>query len=253
LGVRIVETYGDLKTEVALWLDREDVATYIQNWVRLAEVDIYRDLRSDDNEFIATYTPTAWGIEGLPTSGAWTTGEFLLLPPNFREMTLVTWNGFPLDQVSKARILQDEANFRNSETTKFAISGRRIRFSLAIAEDPLEWLTDDVLEYTYYGVESLNATPTWQVAVNPVENPVIEDILPEALTQTDANTTRMLQRNPDIYLNGVLYYAALFLKYDADAQKYGTLFRGALDALKMESENRAFSGSTSQISSVYSD
>lgn len=248
-----METYGELKTNVADWLNREDVDAKVPNWVRLAEVDIYRDLRCDDNEFIATYTPTEWVIQGLPTMGAWTTGDFLLLPPNFRELTLATWNGIPLDQISRAEFARQVKRLDNGETSVFAMSGRRLMFDLAIPEDPLAWGVDDVLEYTYYGVESLNSTPTWHVGINPVENPAVEDLTPEALTQTDANTTRMLQRNPDVYLNGTLYYANIYLKNDLEAQKYGSLFKGGLDALKIESENRAFSGSTSVVTSVYSD
>jgi len=61
-----MQTYGELKTAVADWLDREDLVAQIPDFIRLTEAEIYRDLRCQDNEFKVTYNNAGWTIEGGP-------------------------------------------------------------------------------------------------------------------------------------------------------------------------------------------
>lgn len=245
-----MDTYGELKTQIANWLNREDIASDIPMFVRRAEADIYRELCCPDNHFTATYNKTEWRInENTPIAA--TDGIAEVLPPNFSSLKLVTWNGYPMDSVTDTDLAARLFTGYDQKPKVFCITARKVGFSSAIDSDPANWDTDDELVYSYYGTESLDSVPTWQVAVNPVESPVVSDITPQGLTQADGNTTRMLQRNPDIYLNGCLYHASLFLKDDAAAAKWGGLFRGGIEALKFESKRNMYAGSPKQVRSAY--
>jgi len=245
-----MDTYGELLEAAADWLNREDLTDRLPTFVRLAETDIYRDLRCQDNEFIATYSTLGWSLQddALQTN---IDGVHLTLPSNYREMTLVTWNGFPLRVTSKAMLHARLAAHIDSTPSYFATSANRIEFSSAMDSNPDLWASTDVLVFTYYGTESLCSMPTWQVAYNPVENAPVEDVTPEALAQTESNTTRMLQRHPDLYLHAVLYQAGLYLQDDAMAAKWGDLFRGELAAIKREGKRTRYAGGTKQVASAY--
>lgn len=245
-----MQTLGELKTAVADWLNREDPGTIarIPQFIRLAESEIYRNLRCHDNEFIATYVKTGWSIDG-GTTQAPLIDIHTKLPPNFSEMTLVRWNDMPLKQLTDTEIADILFNRCYSETVGFCITGRKIQFVSALPADPAQWTTSAKLEFTYYGVESLNDYPTWQLPTNPVELPVVENLTPQAIAQTDGNTTRMLQRNPDLYLHGVLYYACLFLK-SKETPMWKDLFQNALESLRIESNFGKVTGSISTVSSV---
>ena len=242
--------YGELKASVAQWLDRTDLTDQIPDFIRMAETEIYRDLECEDNEFIATYTNAGWEIDGHASQPV-SDGIFTDLPQNFRRMTLVTWSDKPLEHVSKQQMQVRINNYIDSTTNIFSISGRKISLSSAIDTDPTNWGDGEALIFTYYGAESLDSLPTYQVPTNPVDDPAVEDNTPVVITQTDDNTTRMLQVNPDMYLHGALYFASLFLQSDADANKWGSLFNNALESMKQASKRSRFSGSTSQVRSAY--
>lgn len=236
------DTYGDLKAKVANWLDRLDLTSEIPEFIRLAETEIYRDLRCPENQFVATYNNSGWSIDGHPASSD-TNGVFLQLPPNFKQMEEVVWSGLPMECVSRQNLdyLRDVG--ATGEAVVYAINNRTIDFSKALDSDQSTWGDGIELIYTYYGTESLDSLPTWQVGTNPVENPPVEDNSPEDLAQSDSNTTRLLQVAPDLYLHGACYYGALFLKDDR-MQQWGVLFQAALAALKRESRMSNFAGST---------
>lgn len=247
-----METYGQLKAAVADWLNREDLTAVIPSFIRLAESLIYRNLRCVDNEFTATYTSTGWNISGGPNQ-ANSAGVFKTLPPNFAEIKLVTWNGKPLQQISDAALSYRLNNTTDSDVCYFCIQDRKFGFSAEITDDPSTWTAESALIYTYYGSESLDSLPTWQVAVNPVEDPVVSDTSPQGLTQVDENTTRMLQRNPDLYLHGALTFASQYLKEPAAIAQWSGLFIGGLEDLRLNATIGMVSGSTSQVSSPYGE
>ena len=233
-----MDNYGEVKSEIADWINREDLSDKIPIFIRLAETEIFRDLRCYENEFTTTYNDQA------------AVDSFVILPANFAEMKLVVWNGFPLEHVSDQRLAERLARGRDRQARYFTITGRNIAFSDEIDPDPNNWEPENELVYSYYGTESLDSLPTWHVATNPVDNPVIEDNSPEGLAQTDLNTTRMLQRNPDLYLHGPLYFASLYLKDKAAVAEWGNLFKQALEDLRVASSLNQISGSTSQVTSV---
>lgn len=247
-----MQTYGELKAEIANWLDRTDQTDNIPKFIRLAEGDIYRDLRCRQNLFVARIAQTAWTINGVTQPDAPPpTGLINTLPQNYKEMRLVTWNDRPLREVSEQDIQGRLLSACDSEPRVFAQIGRDIFYSAAIPDDPSAWNENDQLSFTYYGTESLDSFPTWQTSANPVDNPAVEDTTPEGLTQTDANTTRLLQHAPDLYLSGAMMWAHRLLREPEMAQVWKATFDEARGRLGDESED--LTGSTTTINSIYGD
>jgi hypothetical protein len=242
-----METYGELKTTVADWLDREDLVAQIPDFIRLTEAEIYRDLRCQDNEFKVTYDNAGWTIEGRPTEVVYD-GVFKILPPNYREMKLVTWAGRALECVSLQRLQGFLEQQFGGLTYYYAMSNRQVQFYNILNDDATTWGDGVQLVYNYYGTESLDSYPIWQVETNPVEDPPIEDNNPLYIDQSDANTTRMFQRNPDVYLHGAMFFASLYLKKPDEAAAWKTLFSNALVSIKRESKLASLTGSTNAVS-----
>ena len=245
-----MQTYGDLKTSLADWIDRLDLTAQIPQFVRLAEGDIYRELRCKHNEFTAEYTSTGWTLNG-EAQGAWTAGLFLSLPQNYKEIKLVSWNDQPLAMVSEQNMRTRLLNGSDAEPIAYSEVARAFIFSIGISSDPTEWDEGDSLKYTYYGVESLDSFPTWQTAANPVDNPAVEDTTPENLTQTDANTTRLLQHAPDLYLSGALMWAYRYLNDPAKVAEWSAVFRE--QGASLDTEDAELTGSTVQVTGIYGD
>lgn len=228
-----MQSYGDLKTEVAVWLNREDELTIsrIPTFVQLAETEMYRGLRVEDNSFKAVYRHDEWYIEGSDPEPV-SDGIVNLLPPNFLSLKLITWNGVPLQSVTDFELQVRLASQYDFKPAAFCITARRIDFSQSVPSNPEDWKDTDELVISYYGEETL--------LVSDDDGGYI-----------DSATTHMLQRNPDIYLNGSLYYAGLFLQDDELAKKWGTLFNAALSKLKAESNANRYAGGTKQVRSAH--
>jgi len=62
-----ITTYNELKTAIANRLRRADTASYVDDWITLAETDIYRRLRTEDMETSFTGTISS-GVVALPSS-----------------------------------------------------------------------------------------------------------------------------------------------------------------------------------------
>lgn len=246
-----MKNYGELQIEIADWLNREDLSAKIPTFVRLAESEIYRGLRSHDNEFTAKYTQANWQIDEHPAQTPFD-GVAHKLPSNFAELKLITWNGKPLGIISDSSMAERLFKQSDAEVDSFCLTGRALRFSAAIPTHPLTWSSTDELVISYYGTESLDSLPDWQVPSNPVETPAVSNVIPNQNTQGSLNTTRMLQRSPDLYLHGSLYYATVYLKDLQAAQVYKTTFEAALDDIRMETDSNLISGSVNQVLQAYS-
>jgi hypothetical protein len=244
-----IQTYGELKTEVANWLDREDQTSNIPNFIRLAEADIYRDLRCRHNEFNAVYTRTGMTIDGI-AQPAQTAGSFRLLPQSYKEMKLVTWDGYPLKEISEQRMRQRLRINADAQTLYYAEFAKQLLFSNIIPDNYAEWSDNTELTYTYYGTESLDSGPVWQTPVNPVDDPVVEGAAP-TLTQTDVNSTRLLVHAPSLYLAGSLMWAHRLLRETEKSMEWKMIFdeqRGLLDI-----ESNELTGSTVAVSNTYDE
>ena len=247
-----MRNYGELQIEISDWLNREDLSAKIPMFVRLAESEIYRGLRSHDNEFTAKFNSVNWQIDDHPLQVSFD-GVAHKLPTNFAELKLITWNGKPLDIISDSSMAERLFKQSDAEPKSFCLTGRALKFSGIIPTDLSTWNNSDELVISYYGTESLDSLPDWQVPSNPVETPAVPDVASNQNTQGSLNTTRMLQRSPDLYLHGSLYYATVYLKDLQAAQVYKTTFEAALDDIRMETDSNLISGSVNQVLQTYSN
>ena len=75
-----LSTFSDIKAAVADWLDRSDLTTQIPDFIRLAELRIYRELRMPPMEAVVTVASS---------------NQAVALPSNYVEMKSVTAKGTP--------------------------------------------------------------------------------------------------------------------------------------------------------------
>lgn len=75
------DTYSDLKAEIALWLNRQDLTTQIPSFVRLAEARFSRELLCRQQETRSTATLSE---------------QFLALPTDFKSMKQLQVNSDPV-------------------------------------------------------------------------------------------------------------------------------------------------------------
>lgn len=238
-----MENLGDLKAEVQLWLNRSDTETVnrIPQAIRLAETDIYRDLRCRDNEFEVEYT------------NASDPNALLNLPSNFKELRMVTYNGKPLKLMSDLEYQRSVTDGDIGDPYGFCIITRKLYLMPALSNDPGDWDDDVTIKLHYYGTESLNDSPVFQLQTNPVEVPAEEISDYEAPTQGDNNTTRLFLVAPDMYLSGVLHYMNAFLFNGAERDWWGQKFFTAVEALKAESDQAEMSGAEPLVGLPYGD
>lgn len=99
-----IETYSDLNTAIASWLNRSDLTSQIPDFIRLAEFDIYRRLRVRGAEK---------ALSSAISSGV------VAVPSDFAEMKHCYLDGSPatpLEWVSVAWLMQTYPN-RSSDGT----------------------------------------------------------------------------------------------------------------------------------------
>jgi hypothetical protein len=244
-----MNTYGTLKTAIADWLDREDMTGMIPSFIRLAESDIYSGLRCPDNEFVATATNAEYTLaDNQPV--VVTDDLITQLPSNFREMRQVIWDDTPLVEISNQRLQGRLMDNVDSKPTYFAIANRQIAFSQPLGA-VADWEDTSVLVYRFYGVESLDAMPSYQTSQNPVETPPVAGAAPEGNVQQDNNTTRMLQQHPNMYLYGALRHAYVYLREPDKAAGMEAEFlkaRGMVERAATE-----LTGSTVSMTNAYAD
>lgn len=143
-----MDTYTALQTEIAAWLDREDLAARIPTFVRLAEARFNRELRH--HKMIARETATL-------------AGEYLALPSGFREALRVQLEGEP----PLAYLTPEQADEVRPELTGtpafYTIVGGLIEFVPAA--------TSGTVELAYYReLEPLATAPggvNWLLAESP--------------------------------------------------------------------------------------
>lgn len=241
-----MRTYGELKTAIADWLERSDLEANIPEFVRLAEDDIYTDLRTRDNEFLYTITPDLIGPPIVDPTNP------IELPSNFREVKLITVNDQPLEHISDQEYF---ARVRTTNTTEpddaayFTIIERQLYLHPWPSSTPSDWGSTSV-NILYYGTESLTDMVVWGTPTNPVEDPAVEGTATYNL-QSDTNTTRLFRQFPRVFLSGSLHYAYLYLREDQKAAVWGEKFIEGLTRLRREGARSEYSGSTVQVSSVY--
>lgn len=88
-----LSTYSDIKTAVADWLNRSDLTAQIPDFIRLAELRIYRELRIPPMEAVVTVSSS---------------NRAVALPSNYVEMKSITAKGTP-DKALKRVSYRDQS------------------------------------------------------------------------------------------------------------------------------------------------
>lgn len=96
----IINNYGELKTVIASWLDRDDLTEQIPFFIGLAERSIFRKLRIPAHEKVTHYTVN--------------TEDALPIPSDYLEARSLLINGKPVERVSDiyAQSLTDDGTTR---------------------------------------------------------------------------------------------------------------------------------------------
>ena len=231
--------YGDLKSYMAEWLNRTDLTEQIPRFVRLAETEIFRELRSRENEFTVTYDNST------------AAGAHLLLPENFREVKTVTWAGRVLRKITSVDMESRLGRNYDTTTTAFTIVERKLVLSAGVDNDPANW-GDSTLEITYYGTESIDSLPVWQTPTNPVDSVPTEET-DTVITQTDTNTNRLLEVAPDLYLAASMKYALLYLQKEGEAQMWHQQAQAKIESINRESKRADLAGSPNFVANAYEE
>ncbi|QFT55579.1 hypothetical protein [Microbulbifer sp. THAF38] len=109
-----ITNYGELKTAVAEWVNREDddeILARVPDFIRMAEARIYRELRCPANE-------------ATVASDSYSTSAGAPLPADYLEMRSVRWDGIVLDRISD----RDNRQYLAGETPRyFARRGSYLR------------------------------------------------------------------------------------------------------------------------------
>lgn len=231
-----MNTLGELKTAIASYLNREDTETLnqIPDMIRLAEADIFRELRVRDSEFTQTLTEADVPINPIT------------LTDNFREMKLVLFNDRELRHVSDSEYYNVHLNGRGyaGEPTVYTIIDRQLYLAPWVDTDPGTW-DPTTITIHYWGTESLLDAASWNVATNPAS--------PLTPTPSDANSTRLLEIAPDLYLYGCLAQAEMFLQNDQRIPLWEAKYQQCLRSMRKEDFRSQFSGSSVGMRSAYGE
>lgn len=167
-----LDTYANLKTEIADWLNKSNLTTRIDSFIDLAEAQINRDLRTQDMEAVATSTASSNPID--LTASPFTRYK------KMRALKIVSGGAdYPLNYISP-----DMFNARYSaEASGFPEYYTIIGTSLYL--DPAPNSTYTYTAYYYQGLNPLSGSNT---------------------------SNWVLANHPDLYLFGSLAAARMFLK-----------------------------------------
>ena len=232
-----MKNYGELKTEIANYLDREDLAAKMPTFIRLAETKMYRNLRTRENEFTLQITEATIPEPLSP----------IVLPDNFREFKEINLNDKPIENVSTQRLNAIRGSGYDGEKTYFATVERKLQLVPWVTETPDEW-GEFTLDIIYYGTESLCDMATWPTPTNPNQVPESDGTPSNTTHRSDDATTRLFLVAPDVYLYGALAEAYTYLLVPEKAVMWGGAFGAVLAELKKESRMSEYSGSTVNVS-----
>lgn len=238
----MITNYGELKTEIANWLDREDQTGNIPTFIKLAETKIYRVLRTRENEFVVEYDETTTPAPTNPIS----------LPQNFREAHLLSLNNEPLEYISSQEYELRLGRGYEGTQTFYTIVGRSL-YMVPWQTDEADLADEFKLKLIYYGSESLGEMATWETPYNPNSVPESDGTPPVTTERSDAATTRLLQVAPDVLLYGALVEAYKLLREPQKMAEYKAMFVETITDLAMEHATAEFTGSTVAVSSAYHD
>lgn len=184
-----LDTYDNLKAEVADWLNRSDLTSQIVSFITLTETQMARDFaRIGVRPSVARATLTiTTGTVSVPTDFA---GAKSLRLSGGNELTWIS----PQEMASRKAYSTEIGEPRD-----YSIVGGQFEFN----PEP---------NGTYSGL-------------------LVYEQRPAALSDA-APTNWVLTNHPDLYLNGALAQAMLFLNDAAQLAKYAALYKAGIDDLE---------------------
>lgn len=198
-----ISNYSTLQTEIAGWLNRDDLTSVIPTFIQLAEANINRQVRH-------------WKMEAR-TSGQQSAGdEYMQIPNDWLETIRlhVTDQGTSaITLTSRAAMADIRAKNENISTvTPYLYCHADSQFELY--PTPADTLNVELLYYQKVPALSASNTTNW-----------------------------LLEEAPDVYLYGALVHSAPYLAEDARATVWGANYAAAVQTLNQASESARYSGS----------
>lgn len=205
-----LDTYSDLKTRIADWINKSNLTSYIPDFIRLAEADAFRRLRIRKMEALGTGTLSVGDALDLSTEltrfaklksvAITVSGEYRILnylsPQQYLQYYAVQQNGIPQDYTQ----IGDKLHFGKTPSDAYAYS---------------------IWYYQKFEALSDSVSSNW-----------------------------LLANAPDVYLFGALKQTAPFLKNDQRLATWGALYEQALAGLEMESLEDRPGGTSKQMSEM---
>jgi hypothetical protein len=157
-----LNTYTEVKSAIADWLDRSDLTSRIPDFIRLAELRIYRDLRIPPMEAVVTITSSSTAVE-LPSNYLEMKSMLVQGTPNknlkrvsYRDQSKTTTSGIPSTYARKANEVIVHPVPDSSKTYElyyWADIG-----SITDEVDEQNWFTENAPDLLLYGA-LLEASP----------------------------------------------------------------------------------------------
>lgn len=227
---RIIDDYGQLKEEVAAWLNRSDLEANIPTFIYLAERKIFRRYRMPNNEKTVTYNfkedPQYDSLGSGNSANELELTDELDTPDDYLETLSLQWEGKPMKRIS----LTEMQRLKNRITTQE--TGTPVYFCRERGK--MTWWPypsgDGVLRWIYYC-----------------------DLSGGFEEDTDDND--VLRVAPDLYLYGALLQAQPFLKPESDEWNLIPVWQQYYDAafqeLEYQRDEDERSGSNVEMKSGY--
>lgn len=198
-----LDTYANLQTSIANWLGRDDLTSYIPDFISLAETAIQNGIN-----------PTTPGLrvrELLRRATATLDEEYEQVPTDYLQMERLTitvaGNEYPLDFLSNVELTQTYGTTAPGTPTAYAVVGETIQFGPA----PSSAIP---MEMVYYRT------------------------IPKL---SDSNTTNVVLTNyPNLYLFASLLMAEPFLKNDQRLATWADLYQSAIQGVTATEQRAIF-------------
>ena len=209
------ENYGQLQEAVADWLMRKDLEAQIPQFIRLAESELDKVLRT--REMIRRSRTMAEG-QYIPLPGVWRKAKNVQRVADNLALGLMAF-----DEIDKYRADIKSGRRPNHGPEFYALVGD----TLELAPSPSPEAPSEI-EMIYYA-----QVPRLRDAELPGQEGVVD-------------TSWLLRDYPEIYLYGALVHSAPFLKDDERLAVWQTLYQQAVMAANQSDADARFSGAPMQ-------
>lgn len=211
------ENYGQLRDAVADWLMRKDLEAQIPQFIRLAEAEMDKVLRT--REMVKRSRTIAEG-QYIPLPGDWRKARNVQRVADNRALGLMAF-----DEIDRYRadIKTGRRHNPNKGPEFYALVGD----TMELAPSPSPEAPSEI-EMIYYA-----QVPRLREPEDPSEEGVVD-------------TSWLLRGYPSLYLYGALVHSAPFLKDDERLAVWQTLYQQAVVAANESDADSRFSGAPMQ-------